>query len=405
MNTKVLLISDTVFDTNGVSRFIQDMAEQSRKANGAFSVLTASPLAGEHPEKNIINLKPFWCIRMPFYKEQFLTIVPPGLRMYRYVKAQRPDVMHISTPGPLGLCAMAVAKCQGIPVAGTYHTDFPSYIWNQTKSRPLKWMTRRFMMLFYHRLSRVFSRSRQYMGVLQQALGIVEDRLLFLPPGTDTERFSPGYRSETVWQDFAVPREGIKLLYVGRLSVEKNFMFVIELFEQLQEQSRVPLSLIVVGEGALADTVRRRGHRNIHLLGVQKGHALSQLYASSDLMLFASVTETLGQVVMEAQASGVPCIVSDRGGVTDIVADGETGYCLDVEDKMQWLRKAKQLIEEDGIRKRMGAAGSIRMQARSIEQTYVRFMQAHHELIKSESNNTRENVVEGSKNVDSLRLL
>ncbi len=381
MATKVLLISDTVYDANGVSRFIQDMAAQSRKRDGSFSVLSASPLSGPSPENNMTNLSPFWYVRMPFYKEQFLSIVPPWLKMYRFVRTHRPDIIHISTPGPLGLCAMAIAKRCDIPVAGTYHTDFPSYIHKQLKLRAAEWVTRRFMQLFFHRMQKVFSRSQQYMGVLHKELEIDVKKLQFLPPGTDTQKFSSLHRSEAVWPRFDIRSDSIKLLYVGRLSVEKNFMFVVELFERLQACCTLPLSLIVVGEGALAETVSRKRNSHIHLLGLQKGEVLSELYASSDLMLFASVTETLGQVVMEAQASGLPCIVSDRGGVTDIVAHNETGFCLPVEKQETWLEKALFLIEDSEWRAKMGAAAWERMQERSIEQTYERFMQAHEEIV------------------------
>ncbi|UFS63155.1 glycosyltransferase family 1 protein [Sulfurimonas sp. HSL-3221] len=382
MDTTVLLISDTVYDANGVSRFIQDMAAQSRQRDGRFSVLSASPLGGEEVESNIVNLRPFWYVRMPFYREQFLTIVPPWMQMYRYVKAASPDVIHISTPGPLGICAMLIAKRCGIPVAGTYHTDFPSYIRKQIKLEMAEAVTRRFMRFFFHRMQRVFSRSQHYMEVLERELKMEERKLRFLPPGSNTERFSPRHRDPAVWPRFDIPVDTLKILYVGRLSVEKNFLFVVDLFETLQRTCDVPLSLIVVGEGSLAESVSRRRNSHIHLLGLQGGSDLSALYASSDLMLFASVTETLGQVVMEAQASGLPCIVSDQGGVTDTVAHGKTGYCLSVEDDDEWQSNAKTMIESSVLRQQMGMAGWQRMQERSIAQTYERFMQAHDEIVK-----------------------
>lgn len=382
MDTKVLLISDTVYDANGVSRFIQDMAAQSRTHEGRFSVLSASPLCSRAPQANITNFRPFWYIRMPFYKEQYLTLIPPWWQMYRHIKTLRPDIIHISTPGPLGICAMMIAKRCGIPVAGTYHTDFPSYICKQTGYRVAEVLTRRFMRYFFGRMQVVFSRSQQYMGVLQSELRIEASKLLFLPPGTDTQRFSPSHCDEGVWARFDIRCDSLKLLYVGRLSAEKNFLFVAELFERLQEQCEHPLSLIVVGEGTLAETVSRKRNSHIHLLGLQRGETLSQLYASSDLMLFGSVTETLGQVVMEAQASGLPCIVSNEGGVTDIVADGETGYCIPVAKPGTWLQRAEKLIGDAALRKKMGQAAFARMQQRSIAQTYQRFMQEHAAIVK-----------------------
>lgn len=383
MDTKVLLISDTVYDANGVSRFIQDMAAQSRMHDGCFSVLSASPLSEEKPVSNMTNIRPFWYVRMPFYKEQFLTLIPPWIKMNRYVKQHRPDIIHISTPGPMGLCAMAIAKRHGIALAGTYHTDFPSYMHKQLGTEIAAWVTRRFMQFFFHRLDRIFSRSKQYLGVLESDLKFARDKLEYLPPGTDVERFSPRHKDVTVWPRFDIRNDSLKLLYVGRLSVEKNFVFVVELFEKLQSMCERPLSLIVVGEGALAEEIGRRRNSHVHFLGLQRGETLSRLYASSDMMLFASVTETLGQVVMEAQASGLPCIVSDQGGVTDIVEHGESGYCLSVERMDEWLQKSLELLEDDVLRKRMGENACFQMQQRSIAGTYTHFMRAHDPIVKT----------------------
>lgn len=382
MNTKILLISDTVYDTNGVSRFIQDMAAQARAKSEPFSVLSASPLAPERPETNIVNFVPMWNIRMPYYKEQFLTLLPPLIRMFGYIGEHRPDIIHISTPGPVGLAAFLIAKLKGIPVAGTYHTDFPSYIRKQTHSETAERVTRGFMRFFYRRMRKVFSRSKHYLGVLQQELALRPERLFFLPPGTNIQRFTPQNRRDGIWNETGVPEEGIKLLYVGRLSPEKNFMFVIELFEKLQEQSAIPLSMIVVGEGALSEAVTERRNGAIHLLGVRKGQQLAEIYASSDIMLFASETETLGQVVMEAQASGLPCIVSDKGGVVDIIRDGESGYCVATGDEKRWLESVKRLVEDTDLRKDMSETAFRQMQERSIEKTYKNFVELHEAVVK-----------------------
>lgn len=383
MNTKILLISDTVYDTNGVSRFIQDMAAQARENAEPFSVLSASPLAEAQPESNITNYVPVWTMRMPYYKEQFLTLLPPLIRMNRHIRETSPDVIHISTPGPVGLCAFLIAKYRGIPVAGTYHTDFPSYMRKQTGNSVIESMTRWSMRLFYGRMHGVFSRSNQYIGVLQRELGLQPEKLIFLPPGTNIKRFSPEHRREGLWQQYGLEEAPLKLLYVGRLSPEKNFMFVVDLFKKLKAQSRRPLSLIVLGEGTLSNDPKCRTDEDIHLLGIHKGQTLASMYASADLMLFASVTETLGQVIMEAQASGLPCIVSDQGGVADIVSHGISGFCIDVNDEAQWSEKLLELIESDDVRRQMGKEAYQAMQERSIEKTYTTFMQMHERMIEA----------------------
>lgn len=379
----IVLVSDTVFDANGVSRFIQDAAAIALRHGIDFTVLTSSPLGADNSAENIINTKPFLAVQMPFYKEQFLTLVPPFLTLYREVKRLRPDVIHISTPGPIGFCALTIAKLQRIPVAGTYHTDYPAYLEKNTGNRMVGLITRQVMRLFYRRLRLVFSRSLGFLPVLHEEIKISNEHTAFLKPGTDIQRFSPRHRDQGIWQSYGIGEESLKLLYVGRLSREKNFLFVISCFKALQKRTSRKIELIVLGEGDLSQDEAVKGSDAIHLLGVKHGEELSALYASCDLFVFPSTTETLGQAVMEAQASGLACVVSDQGGVKEMVKDRQSGFTLGVDDEECWIRQLSLLVENDALRLQMGEKGRELMQSQSIEGSFRIFIRYHETLLEA----------------------
>jgi glycosyltransferase involved in cell wall biosynthesis len=377
----IVLVSDTVFDANGVSRFIQDAAAIALRSGLRFTVLTSSTLDSGKSAGNIINTKPLLAVRMPFFHEQFLTLLPPFLTLYKEIKRLRPDVIHISTPGPIGFYALFVARVLRIPTAGTYHTDFPAYLEHFTKSRTVGQITRAVMRLFYRRMGLVFSRSLPYLPILHEEIKIPSERTAYLKPGTDLQRFSPLHKDPKIWQNYGIAEESIKLLYVGRLSKEKNFLFVVSCFKAVQKRSARKVELIVLGEGELSKSEALKDCDGIHLFGVKHGEELSALYASSDLFVFASTTETLGQAVMEAQASGLACIVSDRGGVKETVKDRCSGFTISVDDQKRWVRELSLLVENDKLRLKMGEKGRELMKARSIEGSFRTFIKHHEAMI------------------------
>lgn len=380
MNTKpknIVLITDTVFDSNGVSRFISDMAKYAPEFGSRFSVITSSPLREYGASNNILNIKSLLSIQMPYYKEQSISLIPPFWKILRKVRELKPDVIHISTPGSLGISAIIIARLLGVRAVGTYHTDFPGYMYKNTGRKSVLKVATWYMQIFYHRLDRVFVRSKQNLKLLEEDINIDARYLAEILAGTDTDAFSPSFASQSIWENYGIDKEAVKLLFVGRLSVEKNFDLLLELFQRYRTGSNKEVILVVVGEGDRLkerDTLKEQG---VFLLGRKEGEELSSIYASSDLLLFPSVTETLGQVVMEAAASALPAVVSTVGGVTQSVEHGVNGYCIDVEDEMLWLEKIDELVCNETLRREMGREGRKKMEQRSIKASCEQFLQQH----------------------------
>lgn len=373
---KIVLFTDTIGDLNGVSRFLQDMAECAL-AKGDQLLLISSTNKYCPPIGNIHNFKPRYSIPMPFYKELELAF-PPAAKMEEFVKSINPDLIHISTPGPVGLTGRKIAKKLGIAMFGTYHTDFPAYIRDNTKLEVLKRLTDKWMERFYTPFSHVFSRSDFYKQVMEDDIGIHGDKISIIRAGTNLERFSNSHLNGSVWEKFGVKQNSLKALYVGRISKEKNVDFLLDVWALFKEQNpTLEVSLVMIGEGRYKERARKMKDSGVHYLGPIIGDDLSVIYASSDFFLFPSITDTLGQVVMESSASALPIVVSDIGGPKSLLNPRmQSGYSLRTK-KEQWVEHIKLLSEDVAHRKTLGSSAKEYMQSFPIENSYEDFIGVH----------------------------
>ncbi len=378
---KIVLISDTVFDQNGVSRFIQDMASEAKKNEKALYVLTSSPIKAENITDNIINMQPFYSRRMPFYDELFLAI--PNIRQFlNKIKELKPDFLHISTPGPVGMIALYASYKYAIPFTSTYHTDFPSYIRKNMHSRIAGRIVVLIMRFFYKKAKLVMARSSAYLEILQNSIQIEKENIFELRAGTDTNNFNPSYKNQEIWAKYSIDENAIKMLYVGRMSIEKNFPWLIQFYKRHYEYFKEKnVVLVVVGHGKMLKEAEKFKKQGINMLGIKHVPELSSIYASSDFFITPSVTETLGQVVLEAMACGLPCVVTNKGGPTKLInVQSENGFVLEPQEDGLWLDAAQQLIASQELRQKMGMNSFESIKNFSIAATFESFWNIHQDI-------------------------
>jgi glycosyltransferase involved in cell wall biosynthesis len=370
---RVGLFTDTLDDMNGVSRFVRDMAAQSIKFARELTVHTCSaePRAGTLDRH---NFKPLLSIPLLYYPQVSLTL-PPLLEVLQWADRQQFDVIHVSTPGPMGLCGWMVSQMLRVPMLATYHTDFPAYVERLTGDHRLTNVTKLYMKWFYGQAEAVFSRSREYLFNLGD-LGLPESKLRCIPPGVDTEKFNPAHRDATIWSRLGVSKPR-RLLYAGRVSVEKNLPMLVRALRELCA-ARNDVALIVAGDGPYLATMRQECRDlPVRFLGAQNDRELATLYASADLLVFPSRTDTLGQVVMEAHASGLPVLVSDQGGPKETTGDGVTGRVLASEDPTDWAAAIASILDDELTRLDMARAASKRIGRLSLSRTFETFWADH----------------------------
>ena len=380
---RVLLFTDTLGDVNGVSRFIRNAADVALASGRHLTVLTSTNF--EVPSQaNIINARPVFAMKMPGY-ENLEIVAPPLWEMLAIARRERPDVVHVSTPGSVGIVGRLVAKRLGVPLAGVYHTDFPAYIERLFHNDSLTLGCSLYMRTFYRAFSAIFTRSDGYAQSLVN-LGLDRARLHTLRPGIRVEDFHPRFRDNTAWEGTGSPRGCVRIIYVGRVSVEKNLPMLAKVWKTADQRLRsagILAELCIIGDGPyraqMEDDLRATRCR---FLGFRYGRELSTLYAGADVFAFPSTTDTLGQVVMESQASSLPVIVTDQGGPKEVVRHGVTGFVLGATDHAAWVDHIVRLASDAPLRRRMGDAAHASMQGASMQRSFDHFWEVHEGVVR-----------------------
>jgi glycosyltransferase involved in cell wall biosynthesis len=348
-NRKRAWFTDTLEDVNGVATTIRKMTAAGLAAGKELIVVTSrSELHTDNIP--IKNFRPIGEFELPEYELQKLSF-PPILQMLDYIQREKFTEIIISTPGPIGLTALLAAKMLNLPTSGIYHTDFPQYIRILTEDSFLESVAWRYMHWFYGQLDTVFVNSEEYRQSWIDR-GLDPAKLKIFPRGLDTDLFHPARRDPAFWDKFGVSNGQVRLLYVGRISKEKDLDVLANAYRRLREE-HLPIELFVVGHGpysqAFAETLP-----DAVFTGYLRGKELAAAYASADIFVFPSTTDTFGNVIIEAQASGVPVIVSDAGGPKELVEDQATGLVTKSHDVDDLTRAIRALVVDPGLRQRMG---------------------------------------------------
>ena len=359
-NRKRAWFTDTLEDVNGVSTTIRKMTAAARAEGFDITVATSR---GEVAPCNIpvMNFKPVGEFELPEYELQKLSF-PPVLEIIDWIEREGFTEVVISTPGPVGLSALLAAKLLGLKTAGIYHTDFPQYVRILTDDSWMETLTWNYMQWFYEQMDTVFVNSEDYRKALE-ARGIEAGRIHILPRGLDTELFHPSRRDAGFWKLRGLVDGEIGLLYAGRVSKEKKLDLFATLVRKLREEG-LPVRALVVGHGPYAAEWKASFPEAI-FTGYLSGLDLATAYASADIFVFPSTTDTFGNVILEAQASGLPCIVSDQGGPRELVSDGGEGFVTRGGDLAALCDAVRKVCIDTDMRARMSQAARQRVEERS----------------------------------------
>jgi glycosyltransferase involved in cell wall biosynthesis len=264
--------------------------------------------------------------------------LPVTRRLRRLWAATRPDICYIATQGPLGHSALNAAKGLGLPAITGFHTQFHQYSRHYglgALGQPIMRMLRR----FHNRSDRTLVPTAQLRDELT-ALGFLRVRLF--SRGVDTDLFSPRRRSTALRQAWGCDEPDIAVLYVGRLASEKNLALAIQAFEAISA-TQPSARFVLVGDGPELARLRR-AHPHFIFTGAKTGLELAEHYASGDLFLFPSLTETFGNVVPEAMASGLPVVAFDYAAAGSHIRDQENGFKVPAGDTTGFVRKAQEIV-------------------------------------------------------------
>jgi len=330
---RVAYFPDSFHEVNGVAHTSRHFEAFARRRNLPFLCVRAGERAEAFVEEGNV-----WTLELPrsflsFALEKDLRYDPAFLRHIPLVGEVldrfKPDVIHITGPSELGTLGAGLAHHRGLPLAASWHTNVHEYLarrshWflrllperqSAVAGQKIEDLTMATAAKFYSLAQVLFAPNPELCQLLERTAG---RRCHLMPRGVDAELFHPSKR-----QRDADDKQFV-LGFVGRLSVEKNVTLLPQIQQELEAMGMTNFRFLVVGHGAELDWLRERMPR-AEFPGVLKGEALSAAYANMDLFVFPSHTDTFGNVVLEALASGVPAVVTPDGGPPTIVKEGLTG--------------------------------------------------------------------------------
>ena len=305
--------------------------------------------------------------KFPLYPELLITM--PGYhKIEKILNEFRPDMVHLATEFSLGWQGMKYALRHDLPLTSTYHTNFVQYL----RYYGMPFLERpgwRYLRWFHNRCLVNFSPSVSTLRLLEEH-GI--PNLRHCPHGIDSELFNPLYRSEELRSRYVSGSEGIILLYVGRIAPEKDLEVLMEAAGLLNRRG-LEYKLLMVGDGPSRHKLEELNIENILFLGYQRGQELYDLYASADIFVFPSVTETFGNVVLEAMASGLPVVAALAGGVEDNLLPGQNGLAFKPGDAFDMAGQIELLMTRAEMRRTLARGALEHARSRSWDEILADF--------------------------------
>jgi glycosyltransferase involved in cell wall biosynthesis len=324
---------------------------------------------------------PFWSgkvrgvssVAFPLY-DYYRVGIPDCEELSRELNDFQPDLIQCAAPTPLGIFAVNYAKANYIPAVASYHTNFVSYFkyygWQLAENigwAYLRWFHNKFQMNY------VPTNSTKN-ELLEHSI----ENLDLWQRGIEVGRFSPKMRSQALRESIGAGNLPI-ILFVGRLVREKDLADLADA-ASLLKGCGVEHKVVFIGEGPMGDELKER-LPGAHFPGFQHGEQLATWFASADIFAFPSTTETFGNVIQEASASGVPTVCVNRGGVVDLVDDGETGFIAEANNPEDFASKLRFLVDHPEVRQRMGATARQQVRQNTWDNINGRLLDSYQQVI------------------------
>lgn len=278
-------------------------------------------------------------------------------------RSARPDVVHVATEGPLGYAALSAADRLGIPLASSFHTNFHSY----SRHYGFSFLTRPALAYLRHFHNRTRITLSPTVELNDQLTRDGFHGMRLLSRGVNTEVFSPARRDEGLRREWGTGPADLAVVHVSRLAAEKNYPLLLAAFARIRER-QPSARFVIVGDGPLLKKLAR-SHPWVRFTGFLSREDLARHYASADAFLYASMTETFGNVVTEAMASALPVLAFDYAAPARYIRNQENGLVVPFGDSSTWLAAADTLAASPVLRARLGAAA--RFTAEGISWTHV----------------------------------
>ena len=351
LEPRIAIISDSVDNIDGVAIGLRRLVAAATRAGHAMTLI--GPASASPHDDTVVRIPSAMSAALPIYPQYTWSV--PELPALTAHLARHADIVQLATPGPMGLAGLIAARMLGLPVLAQYHTEVPEYAARLTGLPFVKDLVGPFVGWFYQQADLCLAPSLAVADRLV-ALGVPVERICRVQRGVDLALFDPARRDRSMLARYGIAEAAPVALYVGRLSREKNLDGLRSAWSTVYAE-RPEARLLVVGEGPQPTGLDGPG---VVRTGTLHGAELATVFASADVFAFASETETFGNVVVEAAASGLPAVVASVGAAHEHVVDGETGIVTSGAPAL--AHGISELLGDPARRARMGTAARTRAQ-------------------------------------------
>jgi len=368
---KIAHFIGTLKKEDGVTRVILALVNEAQK-KGIDSIIVTG--FAEDESISPVPIIQIPAITFPLYKEYRIPL--PGMRGFEKKLTEfKPDIIHVHSPDTSAWAAVKYAKKYKIPIIATYHTNFAKYLsyYHLSFLESFVWFL---LKRLYRQNNLVTSPSE---AITEELVSHDISNVYTVPWGVDLKRFSPSFRNEE-WRNKILNGENKNiLLCVCRLTWEKDLRTLAKVFNQLKEHKN-EFSIVIVGDGPARKELELLMPLAI-FLGYTEGLELSKVYASSDIFLFPSSTETFGNVTIEAMASGLVSVVADAGGSKSLIKNGENGFLAEANNVEDFYKKVVVLLNDKKIKENMKNVGLNIAKNYSWERVFDDFLHKYLEIL------------------------
>ncbi|MGJ4753385.1 glycosyltransferase family 4 protein [Leptospira kmetyi] len=347
---RVAVVTETYFpEINGVAKTLHRMVNDL--VDRGHDILLFRPRQGlkdsVNDRRGYREVLMAGC-RIPMYSDMRFGF-PAKRILKRHFKKERPDIVHVVTEGPLGWSAVRAARDLGIPVVSDFRTNFHSYTEYYKVGFAGK-LVGNYLKRLHNRTAITLTPSQDLVeNLFKQGY----DNVRIVSRGIDTDLFHPSKRDLSLRKEWGVNKDQLAVLYVGRIAAEKNIELCIQAFRKIQE-SNPNAKMVLVGEGPLKDSLENK-NPDLIFCGLKKGEDLARHYASGDLFLFPSMTETFGNVVLEAMASGLGLVAYKYAAANSYLEHGVSAFLPRFGKEQEFIDMTCFLSNNAVLRKKIAA--------------------------------------------------
>lgn len=375
---KVAIFTDTFLpQINGVTNTLSKLAEYYEANNIKYLIFAPD----NDVEKNgNCNIQRFFSIKFFLYPECRIAF-PNTFRLSTLLSDFKPDIIQLMTEFNMGLAGLKYGKKHGIPTVSNYTTNFCQYLnyYNLDFLNNYIWT---YLRWFHNQNDLTLCPSEEIKDYLKNK-GISNTDIF--SRGIDSEKFNPELRSEDLRRQLGINNK-LVFLYVGRVSPEKDLDILIDAYREVYNKYGDKIALVVTGEGPYLDKCKNDFPKGTIFTGFKKGKELAQIYASSDIFAFPSSTETFGNVVLEAMASGVPVIGADAGGVKNTIKHKINGLKFKARHVNELIDLMVELIEDEDLRNTLSINARNTGLRRSWNKVFNGLMDTYNDILLNKKN-------------------